>query len=232
MSRDPNVFVCLALEFIKGPWKNLRWNHSEPKTFPMRSSWTDLYAFPLLLLSWGDSGTPCPVNTMRAFFLVGITSRGGSCAGKEWLGIYTNVVKYVDWILEKTQQPQSPQIAFGSLGGGGQADHSLRDSLDFAGGGTVPPLSSTAYNTETGTDWMGLVFARRHPKKIAIFKIPVHDNQRLFSTPSLLLLDHSVAEPKKHHQVLFLKIKIWPDGPGKNRVAKRWCRTVKRNCWK
>ncbi|EPQ19336.1 Coagulation factor XI [Myotis brandtii] len=98
----------------------------------------------------GELGTPCPVNTTRARYLVGITSWGDGCAKKERPGNYTNVVKYVDWILEKTQQPQSPQMAFGSLGG--QADHSLGDSLDFAGGGTVPPLSSTGYNAKTVTD--------------------------------------------------------------------------------
>lgn len=230
MSRDPNVFVCLALEFIKGPWQNLRWNHSEPKTFPMRSSWTDLYAFPLLPLSWGDSGTPCPVNTMRAFFLVGITSRGGSCAGKEWLGIYTNMVKYVDWILEKTQQPQSPQIAFGSLGGPSRSLAERQSWFRWRRHCAPIVLHSLQHRNRNGLNGLGI--RKKTPKEIAIFKIPVHDNQSLFSAPSLLLLDHSVAEPKKHHQVLFLKIKIWPDGPGKNRVAKGWCRTVKRNCRK
>ncbi|XP_048186781.1 coagulation factor XI [Perognathus longimembris pacificus] len=51
----------------------------------------------------GDSGGPLSCKHNEVWHLVGITSWGEGCGKKEWPGIYTNVVKYVDWILEKTQ---------------------------------------------------------------------------------------------------------------------------------
>ncbi|XP_073910887.1 coagulation factor XI isoform X2 [Castor canadensis] len=51
----------------------------------------------------GDSGGPLSCKHNEVWHLVGITSWGEGCGQKERPGIYTNVVKYVDWILEKTQ---------------------------------------------------------------------------------------------------------------------------------
>ncbi|KAM4837275.1 coagulation factor XI isoform 2-T2 [Thomomys bottae] len=51
----------------------------------------------------GDSGGPLSCKHNEVWHLVGITSWGEGCGQKERPGIYTNVIKYVDWILEKTQ---------------------------------------------------------------------------------------------------------------------------------
>lgn len=53
----------------------------------------------------GDSGGPLSCKHNEVWHLVGITSWGQGCAQRERPGIYTNVVKYLDWILEKTQAP-------------------------------------------------------------------------------------------------------------------------------
>ncbi|XP_076708535.1 coagulation factor XI isoform X8 [Callospermophilus lateralis] len=51
----------------------------------------------------GDSGGPLSCKHNEVWHLVGITSWGEGCAQRERPGIYTNVAKYIDWILEKTQ---------------------------------------------------------------------------------------------------------------------------------
>ncbi|XP_077925873.1 coagulation factor XI isoform X5 [Halichoerus grypus] len=51
----------------------------------------------------GDSGGPLSCKHNEVWHLVGITSWGEGCGQRERPGVYTNVVKYVDWILEKTQ---------------------------------------------------------------------------------------------------------------------------------
>ncbi|XP_077618768.1 coagulation factor XI isoform X6 [Crocuta crocuta] len=51
----------------------------------------------------GDSGGPLSCKHNEVWHLVGITSWGEGCGQKERPGVYTNVVEYVDWILEKTQ---------------------------------------------------------------------------------------------------------------------------------
>uniref|UniRef100_A0A8C5K4E9 Coagulation factor XI n=1 Tax=Jaculus jaculus TaxID=51337 RepID=A0A8C5K4E9_JACJA len=51
----------------------------------------------------GDSGGPLSCKYNEVWHLVGITSWGEGCGQRERPGIYTNVDKYVDWILEKTQ---------------------------------------------------------------------------------------------------------------------------------
>ncbi|KAF5922418.1 hypothetical protein HPG69_009462 [Diceros bicornis minor] len=53
----------------------------------------------------GDSGGPLSCKHDEVWHLVGITSWGEGCAQRERPGVYTNVVRYVDWILEKTQAP-------------------------------------------------------------------------------------------------------------------------------
>ncbi|XP_062069505.1 coagulation factor XI isoform X2 [Lepus europaeus] len=53
----------------------------------------------------GDLGGPLSCKHNEVWHLVGITSWGQGCAQRERPGIYTNVVKYLDWILEKTQAP-------------------------------------------------------------------------------------------------------------------------------
>ncbi|VFV22918.1 coagulation factor xi-like [Lynx pardinus] len=51
----------------------------------------------------GDSGGPLSCKHNDVWHLVGITSWGEGCGQRERPGVYTNVVEYVDWILEKTQ---------------------------------------------------------------------------------------------------------------------------------
>ncbi|XP_023370651.1 coagulation factor XI isoform X4 [Otolemur garnettii] len=51
----------------------------------------------------GDSGGPLSCKHDEVWHLVGITSWGEGCAQRERPGVYTNVVEFVDWILEKTQ---------------------------------------------------------------------------------------------------------------------------------
>ncbi|KAM9043154.1 LOW QUALITY PROTEIN: coagulation factor XI-like [Megaptera novaeangliae] len=51
----------------------------------------------------GDSGGPLSCKHNEVWHLVGITSWGEGCGQRERPGVYTNVVEYVDWILEKTQ---------------------------------------------------------------------------------------------------------------------------------
>uniref|UniRef100_A0A8C2SCR6 Coagulation factor XI n=1 Tax=Capra hircus TaxID=9925 RepID=A0A8C2SCR6_CAPHI len=53
----------------------------------------------------GDSGGPLSCKHNEVWHLVGITSWGEGCGQRERPGIYTNVIEYVDWILEKTQGP-------------------------------------------------------------------------------------------------------------------------------
>ncbi|KAI4550472.1 hypothetical protein MJT46_018637 [Ovis ammon polii x Ovis aries] len=53
----------------------------------------------------GDSGGPLSCKHNEVWHLVGITSWGEGCGQKERPGIYTNVIEYMDWILEKTQGP-------------------------------------------------------------------------------------------------------------------------------
>ncbi|XP_075840659.1 coagulation factor XI isoform X1 [Microtus pennsylvanicus] len=50
-----------------------------------------------------DSGGPLSCKHNGVWHLVGITSWGEGCGQRERPGVYTNVAKYVDWILEKTQ---------------------------------------------------------------------------------------------------------------------------------
>ena len=56
----------------------------------------------------GDSGGPLykfvkdKAGQDRAY-LVGVVSRGDDCAGFNQPGIYTDVTKYKDWILEHTK---------------------------------------------------------------------------------------------------------------------------------
>ena len=56
----------------------------------------------------GDSGGPLYkfVKDKRGrdrAYLVGVVSRGDDCAGFNQPGIYTDVQKYKDWILEHTE---------------------------------------------------------------------------------------------------------------------------------
>ena len=61
------------------------------------------FSFPCL--PQGDSGGPLSCKHNEVWHLVGITSWGEGCGQRERPGVYTNVVEYVDWILEKTQGP-------------------------------------------------------------------------------------------------------------------------------
>ncbi|XP_051025817.1 coagulation factor XI [Acomys russatus] len=51
----------------------------------------------------GDSGGPLSCRHNGVWHLVGITSWGENCGQRERPGVYTNVAKYVDWILKTTQ---------------------------------------------------------------------------------------------------------------------------------
>ncbi|OXB77548.1 UNVERIFIED_CONTAM: hypothetical protein H355_015840 [Colinus virginianus] len=50
----------------------------------------------------GDSGGPLSCRHEEVWYLVGITSWGEGCARPRQPGVYTKVVEYSDWILEKT----------------------------------------------------------------------------------------------------------------------------------
>ena len=51
----------------------------------------------------GDSGGPLYKFVKDRAYLVGVVSRGDDCAGFNQPGIYTDVQKYKDWILEHTE---------------------------------------------------------------------------------------------------------------------------------
>ena len=96
-----------------------------PRTMHLRCDVSELicvpFSFPLLLQ--GDSGGPLSCKHNEVWHLVGITSWGEGCGQRERPGVYTNVVEYVDWILEKTQGPwKDPQRPFLK----GKSDHSLK----------------------------------------------------------------------------------------------------------
>lgn len=55
----------------------------------------------------GDSGGPLQVSetsNLCIFYIVGVTSFGSGCGGKNTPGVYTRVSSYVDWI-ERTVWP-------------------------------------------------------------------------------------------------------------------------------
>ncbi|XP_050982501.1 hyaluronan-binding protein 2 isoform X1 [Labeo rohita] len=54
----------------------------------------------------GDSGGPLTCERDQKHYIYGIVSWGDSCGEKNKPGVYTRVLKYLDWINEKTGGPQ------------------------------------------------------------------------------------------------------------------------------
>lgn len=54
----------------------------------------------------GDSGGPLTCERNQTHYIYGIVSWGDSCGEKNKPGVYTRVLKYLDWINEKISVPQ------------------------------------------------------------------------------------------------------------------------------